>query len=123
MQIPVQVSPDEFAMAFYYYDPRTGELEGLPLAELTRISVSCPAHNGPETGFGPNESRVFPGLLPWTSDQAQMRQCAHPCFSGGKPTISNVADATVTAGSSAKCWSRSRWSSALTPRRSRGSTT
>jgi len=33
VEIPVDVSPDQFAMAFYY-DTRTGMLEGLPLAEL-----------------------------------------------------------------------------------------
>jgi hypothetical protein len=39
VRIPVQVSPDEFAMAFYY-DPRSGELEGLPLAELAADHVT-----------------------------------------------------------------------------------
>ena len=39
VRIPVQVSADEFAMAFYY-DPRTGELEGLPLVELSEDHVT-----------------------------------------------------------------------------------
>ncbi len=34
VEVPIQISPDEFAMAFYY-DERTGALEGIPLLELT----------------------------------------------------------------------------------------
>ncbi|MEA3308973.1 MAG: hypothetical protein U9Q70_05625, partial [Chloroflexota bacterium] len=39
VRIPVRVNPDEFAMAFYY-NPRTGALEGLPLAELAEDHVT-----------------------------------------------------------------------------------
>jgi hypothetical protein len=39
VKIPVQVAPDEFAMAFYY-DRRSGTLEGLPLAELASDHVT-----------------------------------------------------------------------------------
>ncbi|TFG66042.1 MAG: hypothetical protein E4H27_10290, partial [Anaerolineales bacterium] len=34
LEIPIQISPDEFAMAFYY-NTETGELEGIPVADLT----------------------------------------------------------------------------------------
>ncbi len=34
VSVPIQIEPDEFAMAFYY-DEKTGELEGIPLVELT----------------------------------------------------------------------------------------
>jgi hypothetical protein len=37
--IPIQISPNEFAMAFYY-DDRSGELEGIPLLELTTDKVT-----------------------------------------------------------------------------------
>ncbi len=39
VRIPVRVRPDEFAMAFYY-DPHTGDLEGLPLVELAEDHVT-----------------------------------------------------------------------------------
>ncbi|HBX71135.1 MAG TPA: hypothetical protein DEH25_17590, partial [Chloroflexi bacterium] len=34
VSVPIQISPDEFAMAFFY-DEKTGQLEGMPLLELT----------------------------------------------------------------------------------------
>lgn len=38
IEVPIQIEPDEFAMAFYY-DPRTGELEGIPVADLTTDKI------------------------------------------------------------------------------------
>ena len=34
VQVPIQISPDEFAMAFFY-DEKTGHLEGMPLLHLS----------------------------------------------------------------------------------------
>jgi hypothetical protein len=39
VEIPIQIAPDEFAMAFYY-DVQTGELEGIPVADLTTDKIT-----------------------------------------------------------------------------------
>ncbi|MBN1260256.1 MAG: hypothetical protein JXB35_06205, partial [Anaerolineae bacterium] len=39
VEIPIQITPDEFAMAFYY-DVQTGELEGIPVAQLTTDRIT-----------------------------------------------------------------------------------
>lgn len=69
VQVPIQISSDEFAMAFYY-DEKTGELEGIPLLELTtekatlltshfsdfvitKIPFSELADTNVDTGFAP----------------------------------------------------------------------
>ena len=69
VEIPIQLGPDEFAMAFFF-DRRTGKLEGIPLAGLTadrltlvtshfsdmvvsRIKVDKLGNPSIETGFAP----------------------------------------------------------------------
>jgi len=39
LEVPIQISSDEFAMAFYY-DEKTGALEGIPLVALTTEKVT-----------------------------------------------------------------------------------
>ena len=39
LTIPIQISADEFAMGFFY-DRKTGNLEGIPLVELTQNSIT-----------------------------------------------------------------------------------
>ena len=39
VSVPIQISPDEFALAFFY-DEKTGELEGIPLLELTGDKIT-----------------------------------------------------------------------------------
>jgi hypothetical protein len=39
VEIPIQIAPDEFAMAFFY-NTQTGELEGIPVADLTTDRIT-----------------------------------------------------------------------------------
>lgn len=44
LTIPIQIADDEFAMAFYY-DLKSGELEGIPMVALTNTSITIATHH------------------------------------------------------------------------------